>query len=99
MIDINRSIPVANLAATNWIYGNVTSNEYKYMMFALASKFNISKCKIDKPFAVNRESCVKCPKERPLFNLGKGECVPCPSGHYFSRKRLNCTKGIDNEPK
>lgn len=46
MIDLNRSLPVSNLAAPNWAYGNISANEYKYMMFAMASKFNISKCKL-----------------------------------------------------
>lgn len=104
MIDLNRSRVVSNLEAPNWAYGNITAAEYKYKMFAMASKYNISKCKLDKPFAIAGNKCgecvecVECPQTQPMFNLGKGACEKCPSGYYFSSKRNNCTKGADLEP-
>lgn len=44
-VDLNVSVPVSNLGVANWVYGNITAQEYKYEMFALASKYNITKCK------------------------------------------------------
>jgi hypothetical protein len=62
LIDLNFSVPISNLEAPNWAYGNITANEYKYMMFALASKYNVTKCKPAKPFALNHSVCIQCPK-------------------------------------
>lgn len=43
---------------------------------------NYRMCTADKPFSIgiNMNQCVKCPQDKPLFNLGTRECEKCVTG-------------------
>lgn len=46
-------------------------------MFALATKNNLTKCPIDKPFALNSNECVSCTEDHPIWDLSTLQCTSC----------------------
>jgi hypothetical protein len=70
LVDLNDRLLKDNLKAPNWVYGNITEEQYRLMVFAETTKFNMTTCPIETPFAnkVNN-TCFSCP-EGSIFSLG-----------------------------
>lgn len=90
MVDLNTSTFITNLDGAKWVYGNTTQEEQKLKMFALSTKANVTKCKVDSPITINGKSCTQCPLEKPIWNIGEGRCVSCPADQEYSASEHVC---------
>jgi hypothetical protein len=91
LVNLNGSIYKDNLQGDNWFYGTVSEKEYILSRFELATKYNLTSCPIEQPFAnllTNR--CGRCPGKRDYFNLGSRKCISCPNASTIF---LNRTSG------
>lgn len=80
LINLNESRFISNLDGTKWIYGSITPIDYKYRMFSLSSKSNLTKCPQEKPFTKNGKDCIRCPENNPIWNIGDSICTTCGVG-------------------
>lgn len=63
LVNVGNAIYKDNLAATNWFYGSTTEKEYALKRFELSTKFNLTSCPLDKPYAdLLDNKCKKCSK-------------------------------------
>lgn len=90
MVDLNKSVFVTNTAAPNWIYGNITEQQYNLEKFAMSSKNNITKCPLDRPFAKSATECVDCIGSNNLWDLGRKQCTNCPAGYIYDAGMRIC---------
>lgn len=60
-----------NLKAEGWYYGSIQEQDYKLQMFELATKYNVSTCPLNRPFAnFQLNKCTSCKQAGAVFNLG-----------------------------
>lgn len=59
----------SNLHAPNWIYGNISDEEFKLRMFKLLTGVgNVVKCQLDVPY-FDGSKCINCSGDTPYFNI------------------------------
>jgi hypothetical protein len=77
LVDLSESMYKNNLQASNWVYGNITEQEYRLQVFASSIKYNLTSCPLSTPY-VNQRSleCFDCPKDSK-YSLGEQTCL-CP---------------------
>lgn len=46
LVDLNNRLYKDNLKAPNWIYGNITEEQYRLIVFSETTKFNMTTCPI-----------------------------------------------------
>ena len=93
MININESRYISDLEKTKWIYGSISIADYKYRMFSLSSKTNLTKCPADKPFTRTGMECISCPLQNPIWSVGDYICTTCPVGQHYNPYGHNCSYG------
>jgi hypothetical protein len=91
-VDLNKSTLVTNTAAPNWVYGNTTEQQYNLEKFAIASKNNITKCPLEKPFAKSAVECVDCTGSDNLWDLGRLQCTSCQPGYVYDAGIRSCVE-------
>lgn len=74
LVDLSQSKYKNNLQASNWIYGNITEEQYRLQVFAQSIKYNLTSCPIKTPYVNEKTSeCFDCPRDS-TYNLGKKTC-------------------------
>lgn len=91
LVNIKEYLLISNLDTSKWIYGSLTESQYKYRMFALATKNNLTKCPADKPFAVTTQECVACTEDHPIWDLSTLQCTSCVPPEKYNPYGHNCT--------
>lgn len=62
LVDLNDRLFKDNLKAPNWIYGNITEEQYRLLVFTETTKFNMTTCPLTSPFANKfNNTCFSCP--------------------------------------
>lgn len=90
LVNLQGTIYKDNLNAKNWFYGDITEKDYILQRFEYSTKYNLTSCPIDYPYAdLTENKCGKCPKTDQYFNLGSRKCLSCDSGTHF----FNLTSG------
>lgn len=75
LVNLAESLYKDNLKATNWVYGNVTEQEYKFYLFSISSKYNLTSCPIETPYvSYDEKSCIAC---AGTYYVGQRKCVGC----------------------
>ena len=93
LANIENSLYKDNLKAPNWIYGNITEEQYKQYLFKITTQYNLTSCPLETPFInVEDGSCFACDG---TYSLGERKCVACPEGQHYDSKSNQC---IDNPP-
>jgi hypothetical protein len=66
-----------NLAENSqWIYGNITEKQYRDNLTEREKSGKMAACPSTLPFVnVTLNECFVCPKDKPIFDLGKRTCV------------------------
>lgn len=91
LIDLSQSMFKNNLQAKNWIFGNITEEQYRLQVFANSIKYNLTSCPIDKPYVSSVTSkCFDCPSDAK-FSLGANTCI-CPTELIYDANENECTK-------
>jgi|JI6StandDraft_1071083.scaffolds.fasta_scaffold46808_2 hypothetical protein len=84
LVDLSQSQYKNNLDAKNWVYGNITEDQYKYQVFSDSIKYNQTSCPIDKPYVSPVTSnCFQCP-DGLNFSLGEKTCKGCPNSFVYN---------------
>ncbi len=90
MVDLSQNQYKNNLQAKNWVYGNITEEQYKYQVFADSIKYNQTTCPIEKPYVnPSTHNCFDCPSGMS-FNLGKKTCETCPNNFTYNALTNQC---------
>lgn len=75
LVNLADSLYKDNLKATNWVYGNVTEAQYKFYLFSISSKYNLTSCPLDKPYvSYDEKSCIAC---EGIYQVGQRTCIRC----------------------
>ena len=91
MVDISQGLKKDNLKANDWYFGSITETEYRFKIFELTTKYNLTSCPLDKPFAdIFSNKCLKCAKEGAIFNLGDRACYYCNGLQYLNESTSFC---------
>lgn len=77
-----------NLKATNWIYGNITQDQYRMYLFTLSTQYNLTSCPLYAPYVDN--SSKRCYACGGSYNIGEKKCYPCPTGQHYNSTTSNC---------
>jgi len=97
-VDLNNTLYKDNLKVNNWYYGSITAEEYRLKQFELSTKFNVSTCPFDKPFAnqqLNR--CERCHPRQAIFNLGTRSCYWCGGLAFLNLTTSLCVQCPSNQ--
>ncbi len=78
LVNTNDSLYKDNLdAAKNWQYGNQTLDQYVYKTFEATTKYNMSACPAEKPYALSQyRGCTFC-SDTKFFDLKIRICKEC----------------------
>ncbi len=90
LVNLQGTIYKDNLNDKNWYYGDITQKDYTLKRFQLATKYNLTSCPIDMPYAdLTQNKCGRCPQPGMYFNLGSRQCLSCGTANTY----LNLTTG------
>lgn len=80
LVNLQGTIYKDNLNAKNWYYGDITQKDYTLQRFQYSTKYNLTSCPLDRPYAdLTENKCGNCPNPKQYFNLGSRKCVSCDS--------------------
>lgn len=91
IVDMSNAIYKDNLKAGGWYYGSIQEQDYKLQMFELATKYNVSTCPLNRPFAnFQLNKCTSCKQAGAVFNLGVRSCFYCGKLAYLNVTNSMC---------
>ena len=88
LVNLADSLYKDNLKATNWVYGNITEQDYRMYLFSLTAQYNLTSCPISRPYVdVTQKSCIAC---YGVYNVGERKCYLCPDNQHYNTTTSLC---------